>query len=244
MKHLLILALGMAALAGCTDPEAERQAAEAAAAAERAVKEVEAGKALAEFEQAIARGDWETARMRGVLLADQFAGTDASAKADERMTEVREKAEAARELRRLQALWSYSQIPAGKGMQVSSSIYAAERVDVDGSGAKPVQLIFRDHPEWKQHAYLVLQAGDFRCAGGCQVKVSVDDGPARSMAAWRPDTDEAIAMFITDHKRLWKTAATAKRLSVEFPVKAGGTRTAVFESAGVDPGKMPAARWN
>lgn len=243
MRHLLILALGVAVLAGCRDPEAGRQAAEAAAAAERAGREAEAGRLLVQFEQAIASADWETARMRGVLLGDRFAGTAAAAKAEARMDEVREKAEEARELRRLQALWSYSQVPAGKGMQVSSSIHAAEPVDVDGSGPRPVQLVFRDHPEWKQHAYLVLQAGDFRCAGGCQVKVSADGGPARPMAAWRPDTDEAIAMFITDHKRLWKTAATARRLSIEFPVKAGGTRTAVFETAGVDAGRMP-ARWN
>ena len=243
MKHLLILALGAALLTACSDPEAERQAAEAAAAAERVRKETEAAPVLSQFEQAIASGDWETARMRGVLLGDQFAGTEAATKAEARMEEVRTKAEEARELRRLQSLWSYSQVPAGKGMQISSSIHAAERVDVDGSGPKPVQLIFRDHPQWKQHAYLVLQAGDFRCAGGCQVKVRVDEGPERSMAAWRPDTDEAIAMFITDHKRLWKTAATARRLSIEFPVKAGGTRTAVFETAGVDVTKMP-ARWN
>ena len=73
------------------------------------------------------------------------------------------------------------------------------------------------------------------------MKVSVDGGPARSMAAWRPDTDEAIAMFITDHKRLWKAAAEGT-LSIEFPVAAGGTRTAVFETAGVDADSLP-ARW-
>lgn len=242
MKHLLALALGMAVVAGCTDPEAERQAREAHVVAERTQKEAAAASVLAQFEQAVASGDWETARMRGIVLADQHAGTEAAAKVEGQMAEVREKGDAAREARRLQSLWQYSQIPAGKGMQVSASIFAAERVDVDGSGPKPVQLIFRDHPEWKQHAYLVLQAGDFRCAGGCQVKVSVDDGPARAMAAWRPDTDEAIAMFITDHKRLWKSAPGARKLAIEFPVKAGGTRTAVFEAAGVDPGKLP-SRW-
>ena len=35
-------------------------------------------------------------------------------------------------------------------------------------------------------------------------------------------------------------AAQAKTgLSIEFPVKAGGTRTAVFETGGVDKGKLP-----
>ncbi|KAG1526754.1 hypothetical protein G6F50_018365 [Rhizopus delemar] len=52
------------------------------------------------------------------------------------------------------------------------------------------------------------------------------------MAAWRPKTDEAIAMFITDQKALWKLARKGKSISIEFPVKAGGTRTAVFETGG------------
>ena len=106
-------------------------------------------------------------------------------------------------------------------------------------GPKPVQLVFRDHPQWKQHAYLVLQAGDFRCPGGCRVQVSVDGGKPRAMAAWRPDTDEAIAMFITDHAALWKLARQAQAISIEFPVKAGGTRTVVFETGGVDASQMP-----
>ncbi len=55
------------------------------------------------------------------------------------------------------------------------------------------------------------------------------------MAAHRPDTDEAIAMFIDDQNALWKLAHQAKTtLSIEFPVKAGGTRTAVFETGGLD----------
>jgi len=69
--------------------------------------------------------------------------------------------------------------------------------------------------------------------------VTVDDGKPVSMAAWRPDTDEAIAMFITDQKALWSLARKAKVISIEFPVKAGGTRTAVFETGGVDTSRMP-----
>jgi hypothetical protein len=59
------------------------------------------------------------------------------------------------------------------------------------------------------------------------------------MAASRPKTDEAIAMFIEDERALWRMTRDAKRLSIEFPVKAGGTRTAVFEVGGLDREKMP-----
>ena len=115
-------------------------------------------------------------------------------------------------------------------------------VDTDGSGPRPVQLIFRQRPDWGRSSYLVLEKGDFDCYGGCKVKLKVDDAEPRRVDASRPKTDEAIAMFIEDEKMLWKTVKSAKVIAIEFPVKAGGTRTAVFEVGGLDPSKMP--EWN
>jgi hypothetical protein len=59
------------------------------------------------------------------------------------------------------------------------------------------------------------------------------------MAARRPNTDEAIAMFINDAQALWRLTSGATRISIAFPVKAGGTRTARFDVAGLDERKMP-----
>lgn len=237
------LLLSCLLLGACTDPEAERAVAQAAEAARQAQAEQQAQVMAAAFEAAVAGEDWDRARLQGVSLLDQYADTDAAALVAPQMEQVRAKAAQARERRRLQSLWSYNQVAAPGGVQKSAAIHARVPVDVDGRGPSPVQLVFRDHPQWKQHAYLVLQGGDFRCADGCQVQVSVDGGPLRSMAAWRPDTDEAIAMFITDHKRLWRTAAGATTLSIQFPVKAGGTRTAEFETGGLDNTRLT-ARWN
>ena len=84
------------------------------------------------------------------------------------------------------------------------------------------------------------EAGDFDCYSGCKLKVALDGGTPRTMAGSRPKTDGAIAMFVVDHRALRKLAKQAERtLSIEFPVKAGGTRTAVFEVAGLDRAKMP-----
>jgi hypothetical protein len=88
----------------------------------------------------------------------------------------------------------------------------------------------------------VLQAGDFNCYAGCKVKVTVDDAAPKAMAASRPKTDEAIAMFIEDERALWRLARDAKVIRIEFPVKPKGTRTAVFEVGGLDQAKLPA--WN
>ncbi|WP_313348624.1 hypothetical protein [Stenotrophomonas sp.] len=243
MQRLILLAACAFALAACSNPEEERRAQEAAASAAKAQQEEKAEGVAKQYDMAVAAQDWERARIHGGSLLDQYKDTDVAARIEPGYDEVKAKAETARELRRMQGLWQYNQVPVGsKGNQVSASIYSKERVDVDGTGPKPVQLIFRDHPEWKRHAYLVLQAGDFRCPQ-CTVKVTVDDGKPISMAAWRPKTDEAIAMFITDQKALWKLARKAKSISIEFPVKAGGTRTAVFETGGVDASKMPNG-WN
>jgi hypothetical protein len=241
MKPLIFGALCAFALAGCTDPEVERQKQEAAAAQERARQEQAAEVIGKQYDSAVTASEWEKARVHGVALLDQYPDSDTARRIEPGLAEVKQKAEAARELRRMQALWNYNQVPAKGGVQRSAMIYSKERVDVDGSGAKPVQLVFRDHPEWKRHAYLVLQASDFAkaCYASCQVTVTVDDQAPRRMAAHRPDTDEAIAMFITDNRGLWRLARKAKVIQIEFPVKAGDSRSAVFEVGGLDGSQLP-----
>ncbi|WP_369979203.1 hypothetical protein [Xanthomonas bundabergensis] len=236
MKRILLGALCAVALAGCGDHEAERKA---QAAAEAQAKAQAADDLAKQYDAAAKSGNWDLARIHGAALLQQYPGSDAAARIEPGYGEVKAKGEAARELRRMQAAWEYSQVPAGKGMQRSAMLYSRDKVDVDGSGPKPVQLVFRDHPEWKRSAYLVLQAGDFRCAAGCKVQLKADDAAPRAAAAWRPNTDEAIAMFISDDKALWKLARKTTVLQIEFPVKAGGTRTAVFETGGLDGSKMP-----
>jgi hypothetical protein len=179
------------------------------------------------------------ARVHGAALLAQYPDSQAAQKMKAGYEDVKARGEAAREERRLQGLWNYAQVADGGGIQRSAMIYSKDPVDLDGGAAKPVQLVFRDHPKWKRSAYLVLQASDFRCPGGCKVKVIADGGAAKSMDAWRPDTDEAIAMFITDQKALWKLLRKTRQASIEFPVKGGGTRTAVFETGGLDGSQMP-----
>lgn len=239
---LLAAVLAAATLAGC-----QRQAAQAPDAAQAAAQEQAADQAESGFAQSVAQQNWAAAKAQADVLFAQYPGSAAAARVRAQYATVKEKADAAREQGRLANLWSYDKTPVDGGSvqggtQLSASIYAKDDVDTDGSGPRPVRLIFRDHPSWGTSSYLVLEAGDFACYGGCKVKVQVDDAPARPMAASRPPTDEAIAMFIEDEKALWRKAREAKKtLAITFPVKAGGTRTAVFETAGVDASQLP--RW-
>ena len=238
LKPLLFAMACALAVSACGDREAERAA---AAAAQAAAIEQQADELAKKYDSAVASNDWDMARIHGTALLDQYPQSAAAERIGPSLDDVKSKAEAVRDQRRMEALWAYAQVAAGKGTQRSAMIYSKEPVDVDGSGAKPVQLVFRDHPEWKRSSYLVLQASDFAraCYSRCQVTLVADGGAPKRMAAHRPDTDEATAMFIDDNKALWRLVRKTKVLEVEFLVKDGSPRKAVFETGGLDGSQMP-----
>ena len=232
----LLLSVALATAVAACQPAPDPQAAQAAreAAAEQAAEAM-----AAQFEARYLQQDWALAKAHGDVLLAEYPGSEAAARIAERHAEAAAKLGAEREAQRTAALWAYQAEPVGKREQLSAAIYARENVESDGGTPRPVRLIFRDHPEWGDSSYLVMETGDFDCYGGCRVSVAVDGAEPRRMAASRPKTDEAIAMFIEDEKALWRLAEQAAVLSIEFPVKAGGTRTAVFETGGVDSSRMP-----
>lgn len=232
---LLSVALLLAACQPAPDPEAVR--------AEQAAAREQAAEAMArQFDEQFAAQNWALAKAHGDVLMAEYPDSEAAARIEAQHFEATDKADAAANARRVEALWAYQSEPVGAKQQLSAAIYAKDNVETDGASPRPVRLIFRDHPEWGDSAYLTLEAGDFDCYGGCKVQVAVDDAAPKPMAASRPDTDEAIAMFIEDEAALWKLAGDADVIAIEFPVKAGGTRTAMFEVGGLDNGKLP--DWN
>ena len=251
MMHAVMMQARTATLAAaCTlalvacGPKEDPQAAARAAAAQQ-VQADQAAEALGkQFDDAAQRQDWKLARGYGDQLQMEHPQSAAAKRIDAKLQEVRAKIAEADDKRRMAALWAYQDEPVKSGgMQVSAAMYSKDRLDTDGTGTKyPVRLIFRDHPSWGKSSYLVLEKGDFNCYAGCKVQVQADDAKPKAMAASRPKTDEAIAMFIEDERALWRMAKGAKRLSITFPVKAGGTRTAVFETGGLDASKLP--KWN
>ena len=239
MKHALLAIALVALLPACRggDPQAAAQA----AAAQAAVQERAAEDMARQFDDAVAAQNWHLAKGLGDVLLMDHPASAAAARIKPRLEEIRAKAGAEAQKRRLAALWSYGDEEAEGGRQLSAAIYSQEPVDTDGGGSHPVRLIFRDHPDWGRSSYLVLEAGDFDCYGGCRLKV-IADGKTHTLPGSRPKTDDAIAMFVEDHKRLWKLAKESKQLSIEFPTKAVGKKTAEFEVGGLEPDKLP--KWN
>ena len=226
-----------ACLCACAgeDPEVAR----AAAAEQLAAQEAKAQEGAAAFDVAVNKENWSLAKAQADVLIDQYPDSAAAKRVRAEYDGVKKKLDDTREAARTAALWSYGTQSVKGGLQRSSAIYAKDNVDVDGTGPTQVRLIFRDHPDWGRSSYLVLQNGDFNCYGGCRVQIKIDGKPAKSLPGSRPKTDEAIAMFIEDERALWKLVKGAKTLEIEFPVKGLGKRSAMFEVAGLDAGRMP-----
>ncbi len=231
------LTVACALLGGCAG---EDPAVAAKAAAEQAAaQEAKAQEGAAAFDDAVKKENWSLAKAQADVLIAQYPDSAAAKRVRPEYDGIKRKLEETREAGRTAALWSYGTQSVKGGLQRSSAIYAKDNVDVDGTGPTQVRLIFRDHPDWGRSSYLVLQNGDFNCYGGCRVQIKLDGKPAKSLPGSRPKTDEAIAMFIEDERALWKMIKGAKTLEIEFPVKGLGRRSAVFEVAGLDPGRMP-----
>lgn len=235
---LLVALVCAMLLGGCNpapDPEAIRAEQAAALEAKADAKE-------AEFNTHFDAGKWDMAKAHGDVLIADFPDSEAAARIAEHHAQASAKSEEIRNAERVAGLWAYQTQPVGTKEQLSAAIYARDRVETDGKVDRPVRLIFRDHPEWGRSSYLVLEAGDFDCYKGCKLNVVLDDAKPRIMDGSRPKTDDAIAMFVEDEKTLWELAKQGEVLSIEFPVKAGGTRTATFEIGGLDPERLPG--WN
>ncbi len=218
------------------------------AAAQAAQTRQAAERNAADFDAAVSQQNWALARAQADVLIAHYPDSDAAKRVRGQYDAIKAKADAKREDARLSNLWSYDSEPVKGGKQLSASIFSSEPVDTGGGGPGTVRLIFRDHASWGKSSYLVLKSGDFDCYGGCKVKVTADDDAPRSMAASRPRTDEAIAMFIEDERALWRLARKSKAITIEFPVKpsgksghdkAGGKRSATFEVGGLDGKRMP-----
>lgn len=227
----LVLAL---ALTACGGEDSQAVQAQQAAANEAKAKE-----SAAAFDKAVSEENWGLAKAQADVLLHDFPGTEAAKRVQGEYDAVKQKADVAHESARMAVLWNYVTQDVKGGKQRSAAIYSKDEVDVDGTGPTPVRLIFRDHPSWGRSSYLVLQTGDFDCYRGCKVMVTVDDKPAKALPASRPKTDEAIAMFIDDQRSLWRMTKEAKVLTIEFPARGMGKRTAVFEVGGLERSRMP-----
>ena len=114
LARAVLLGATVLAATACTDREAQRQA---QAAAEALAREQAATKLQGEYDAAVTAANWELARVHGAALLAQYPDTEAAKVVEPALAGITAKAEAAREQRRLAALWNYARVAAGTGEQ-------------------------------------------------------------------------------------------------------------------------------
>ena len=247
-KRLFAIAILGGALAACSSgsnaPSASAPSAPApdAAATAKANAEAQAGKSLKLYEQMRANGSLDIAAQVGTEAVAKYPDSTAALRIKETLAEVTAKAKEESEKRRLAGLWTYTVASVKGGTQYAASIESNPPLappGLTGKDAKHVHLIVRQHPEWGQTVYLMLDNEKFNCKSGCKtLPVSFDGEPPKPWKATIPPTGEP-ALFIDDEETFIARAQRAKRVAIDVALVDDGKRTLVFETGGLDMSRLP-----
>jgi hypothetical protein len=235
------LVLGFAVwLAACSGSDTSPPAVDAAAAA-KAAADAKAVAAMKLYDQMRANQSWDLASTLGDELLKKYPGSTAANQVQQTIVDVRAKATAQGESRRLARLWAYNAVSESGGVQYTAAIVSKQPLKGAADAKKPerIRLVLRQHPKWGQSVYLLLDNATFDCSKGCAtLAVRFDDAPQQRMKATIPPTGEP-ALFIDDDKGVIAKIQKAKTLAVDVPVKGEGEQTVVFEVGGFDATKLP-----
>jgi hypothetical protein len=206
-----------------------------------ATSDAAAAKELVLYDQMRASGSWELAASLGDEVAQKYPSSAAAATVHQTLDEVHAKAATERETRRLAKLWSYTAVPEAGGTQYAAAISSKDPLKSapDPKAAERIQLVLRQHPQWGQNVYLLLDNATFDCRKGCAtLAVRFDDAAVQRMKATIPPTGEP-ALFIDDDKAFIAKMGKARTVSIDATIKGEGTKTFVFEVGGFDPSSLP-----
>ena len=233
------LVLLAAVFAGCSSPTSPPAASNAAATA--AAGSAKAAQELTLYDQMRASQSWDLATSLGEEIVNKYPSSPAAAQVRQTLDEVRTKGTAQRETRRLGRLWAYAASPEAGGTQYTAAVESKEPLKA-AAGAKSgerIRLVLRQHPQWGQSVYLLLDNATFDCSKGCAtLPVRFDDAPPQRMKATIPPTGEP-ALFIDDDRAFIAKMQKAKSVSIDATIKGEGAKTFVFETGGYDASKLP-----
>ena len=228
-------------LAACSSNAPPPPAAPKAASAAAPVNEAAAAKERALYDQMRASQSWDLAVSLGDEVVGKYPASAAAAQVKQTLDDVRAKGAAQRDSRRLARLWAYAATPEGNGTQYTAAIESKEPLKSGASAkdAERIRLVLRQHPQWGQSVYLLLDNAKFDCSKGCAtLPVRFDDAPAQRMKATIPPTGEP-ALFIDDDKGFIAKMLKAKSVAIDATIKGEGAKTFVFEIGGYDASKLP-----
>ncbi len=240
------ISLSALALAACSSGSAPPGTAASSAAMQAVASatnaDAQAEKGLKLYEQMRASGSLDIAAQIGAEIVAKYPDSKAAGKIRETLDEVEVKAKAEGEARRLAHLWAYTVTSVKGGTQYAASIENAPPLSppgLSGKDAKHVHLILRQHPEWGQTVYLILDNEKFNCKSGCKtLPVGFDGESARPWKATIPPTGEP-ALFIDDDKAFIARVLKTKKVAIDVVLAGEGKKTLVFETGGLDLSHLP-----
>ena len=240
--RFVVIVIVSAMLAACSSkaPDAGGAAPNDAAVA-KAIAERKAAKEAELYEQMRASQSWDLALSLGTEIGHKYPNSAAAASIGQTLEDVRAKATAQRESRRLAKLWTYTAVPEAGGTQYAAAIESREPLQAaaNAKDAQRVRLVLRQHPKWGQSVYLLLDNATFDCSKGCPtLPVRFDDAPPQRMKATIPPTGEP-ALFIDDDKAFIAKLQKARSVAIDVTIKGAGAKTLVFEVGGLDISKLP-----
>jgi len=233
--NLVLLAAVLASCSTGTAPPAQT------AQTMQADVDAKAAKELTLYEQMRASQSWDLATSLGEEIVKKYPTSPAAATVKQTLDDVRAKGVAQRDSRRLARLWAYAATPEAGGTQYTAAIESKEQLKSAASAkdAERIRLVLRQHPQWGQSVYLLLDNAKFDCSKGCAtLPVRFDDAPAQRMKATIPPTGEP-ALFIDDDKGFIAKMLKAKSVTIEASIKGEGAKAFVFEIGGYDAAKLP-----
>jgi hypothetical protein len=232
-----VVALVLVSLVACSSsaPPPAAQPAPAPAAASEAA----AAKELGLYDQMRSSQSWDLATTLGEEIVQKYPASAAATTVKQTLDDVRAKAKAQREARRMAKLWAYAAVAESGGTQYTAAVESKE--PLKAGGAERIRLVLRQHPKWGQSVYLLLDNAKFDCSKGCAtLPVRFDDASAQRMKATIPPTGEP-ALFIDDDKGFIAKMQKAKAVAIDATIKGEGAKTFVFEVGGYDAAKLPNA---
>jgi hypothetical protein len=202
-----------------------------------------AARELVLYDQMRASQSWDLALSLGDEITQKYPASPAATQVRQTLDDIRAKATAQRESRRMARLWAYAAVAEAGGTQYTAAVESKEPLKAAASAkeAERIRLVLRDHPKWGRSVYLLLDNAKFDCSKGCAtLPVRFDDAPPQRMKATIPPTGEP-ALFIDDDKGFIAKMLKAKTVSIDATIKGEGAKTFVFEVGGYDVSKLPAA---
>lgn len=232
MKRIILACMWALALVACGQGGTGEEGRAAMSAADHDAAQA----LLAAYEQARIEQNWEVAETQAEKLRRRYPDSEPAARLAETLPDTRERADEAREHRRLQDLWDYQKVAVAAGVQRSASIYS-RTVPAEEGGPAPVpdaQLVLRNHPEWGRSAYLLLEQANFQCGDPCRVGIRFDTSEPQPFAARQADSGTGPALFIEDESGFVAAMVQAQKVRVELPKGSGLLASVTFEVSGYD----------